>query len=139
MVNRGVMQQRGNLGQVVPALADERLALLELDAADIFAGRNAQLPPEQRRQMRRAHADLLCHQLHGKPVIDMVGDVLQGAADELIFVVQRQRRFQAIPPAAAVAQDVQQQELEVAADEIAAVGVVLLGLAQNTLQQRRLR
>ena len=68
----------------------------------------------------------------------MIGHILQRAADDLVFVVQRHRRFQAFFFAARVAQNGQKQQLEIAADKIAAVGIHIFGLADDLAQLGRL-
>ena len=68
----------------------------------------------------------------------MIGHILQRAADDLVFVVQGHRRFQALFLAARVAQNGQKQQLEIAADKIAAVGIHIFGLADDLAQLGRL-
>ena len=67
----------------------------------------------------------------------MVGNVLQRAADDGIFVVERSRRLQAFFYAARVAQNGKQQQLQITADKIAAVTVRHVALVQNLAQKGR--
>ena len=64
----------------------------------------------------------------------MIGHILQRAADDLVFVVQGHRRFQALFFAARVAQNGQKQQLEIAADKIYAVGIHIFGLEEDLAQ-----
>ena len=66
MVNCGILQLCCNFRKVQIVFPDHLLALLELDAADIFAGRDLQVLMEQSRQIAGAHIYLPGHQRHGQ-------------------------------------------------------------------------
>ena len=136
-MNGGIVQRGGNLGKIHLSLPDEAFALLQLYPSDILTGRNVHLPVEERRQMRGTDADLPCHRFHGQAFIDIVRNILQRAADNGILVIQRRRCHQALFYAAGVTKDGQKQQLEIAADEIAAVSVRFAALVQNLPEEIR--
>ena len=86
MMNGGILQGLGNFRQIHIALPDHLFALLQLDPADILAGRDLQVLMKQRSQITGADFGVLCHQRHTQPALDMGADVLLRAADDLIFV-----------------------------------------------------
>ena len=108
MVDCGIVERRRDLREIQPTLAYEVLALLELDAADVFAGGDVHLAVEERRQMRGADAGLARDALDAHLVINVRGDVLQRAADDQVLVALGDGRFQLLPAAAVVAQQAEQ-------------------------------
>ena len=84
-MHRGILQRGGDLREVHAAAADHLLAFLQLDAANVFAGRDLQVFVEQSRQVAGAHIHHLRHQRHRQFFPDMGADILLGTANDLIF------------------------------------------------------
>ena len=89
VVNCGILQFCRDLRKVQVVFPDHLLALLELDPADILAGRDLQILVEQGRQIAGAHIHLPGHQRHGQLFPDVRGDILLGLPDDLILAVDR--------------------------------------------------
>ena len=85
MVHRGILQFRGDLCKIQIVFPNHLLALLELDAADVFAGRYLQILVEQSRQIAGAHIHLPGNQRHGQFFPDMGRNILLSLADDLIL------------------------------------------------------
>ena len=85
MVHRGILQIRGDLRKVQVVLPDHLLALLELDAADVFAGGDLQIFVEQGREIAGADVHLPGNQGHAQLLPDVGGNELLGLADDLVL------------------------------------------------------
>ena len=86
-MHRGILQLGSDLGEVQIVFPDHLLALLELDTADIFAGRDLQILMEQSGQITGAHIHLPGNQRYGQFFPDVRGNILLCLADNLIFRV----------------------------------------------------
>ena len=89
VVHGGILELRGNFGEIQVVFPNHLLAFLKLDPADIFAGGNLQILVEQSRQIAGAYVHLPGNQRHGQLLPDVGGDELLSLADDLVFRVHR--------------------------------------------------
>ena len=82
---RRILQGRGDLREIHRIFPNHLLALLQLNTADIFTGRDLQVLVEQRRQVAGADVHHPCHGGNGQLLPNMGADILLGTANDLIF------------------------------------------------------
>ena len=88
-MNRGILQFCSDLREIQVVFPDHLLALLELDAADVFTGRNLQILVEQSCQIAGAHVYLPGYQRNGQLLPYVGGNVLLSLADNFILGMDR--------------------------------------------------
>ena len=123
VMDGGVAQTGGDLGEIQVALPNEGLAFVQLHTADIVSGREAHLLTEQGGQVGGADIGLLCHDLHGKLVIHMGADIFQSTGNDGVFVPQSRGGLQTLFPTEGIPKDGDQQKLQVGTDGI--IGVLI--------------
>ena len=82
-MHRRILQLGGNLGKIQVVLPNHLLALLQLDAADVLAGRDLQILMEECRQVAGADIHLSGNQRHRQLLTDVGGNKLLGLTDIL--------------------------------------------------------
>ena len=75
-----ILKRTGDLGEVHGIFPDHLLAFLQLDAADVFAGRNLQILMEQGGQIAGADIHIPGNQGYGQLFPNVGADVLLGSA-----------------------------------------------------------
>ena len=84
---RGVLQGSGDFREIQLVFPDHLLALLQLDAADILAGRNLEILVKQCRQLAGTAIPLPRHQRHRQLLPDMTANVYLRLPDDFVFAV----------------------------------------------------
>ena len=123
-MNCGILQLCCNFRKVQIVFPDHLLALLELDAADIFAGRDLQILVEQSRQIAGAHVHLPGYQRHRQLLPDVRGNILLSLPDALIFGMDGMGGLQlAASGRCAFPQQEQQQQIQLAQNDVTGLGI----------------
>ena len=136
VVHGGILQCGSNFRKVQVVLPDHLLALLELDAADVFAGGNLQILLEQHRQIAGADIHLLGNQPNGELFPDVGGNILLGVADNFVFGVDGVGALElAAGGAYGFPEQNQQKHGQLRHDHVGNKGIPALLGAQHLLQQ----
>ena len=92
----GILQRFRDFREIHIPFPDHLLALLQLDPADVLAGRDLQVLMEQRRQIAGADLHRGRYRRHRQLIRHVQANVLLGTANDLIFSVQA--GWQLLPP-----------------------------------------